>query len=58
MISGRSFGDINVQLILETIGGGGHMTIAGAKLSNISIEDAKRILKSAINNYLKESDKK
>jgi len=58
MISGRSLGDINVQLILESIGGGGHMTIAGARLSNISIDDAKQLLEDAIKNYLKESDKR
>ncbi|SKA97519.1 c-di-AMP phosphodiesterase, consists of a GGDEF-like and DHH domains [Caloramator quimbayensis] len=58
MISGRSLGDINVQLILESMGGGGHMTIAGAKLSNFSIEEAKERLNDAIKNYLKESDKK
>lgn len=58
MISGRSLGDINVQLILESIGGGGHMTIAGAKLSDISIDEAKKLLEIAIQNYLKGSDKK
>jgi c-di-AMP phosphodiesterase-like protein len=58
IISGRSLGDINVQLILESIGGGGHMTIAGAKIQNISIEEAKEMLNNSINNYLKESDKK
>lgn len=58
VISGRSLGDINVQVILESIGGGGHMTIAGARISNSSIEDAKVMLLEAINNYLKESDKK
>lgn len=58
MISGRSFGDINVQLILESIGGGGHMTIAGARLSNISISEAKNILIDSINKYLEESDRK
>lgn len=58
IISGRSLGDINVQLILETIGGGGHMTIAGAKIINVSIDEAKQMLIDSINNYLKESDKK
>lgn len=58
IISGRSLGDINVQLILESIGGGGHMTIAGAKIQNVSIEEAKDMLINSINNYLKESDKK
>ncbi|MEG0371540.1 MAG: DHH family phosphoesterase [Clostridium sp.] len=51
-ISGRSLGDINVQVILECIGGGGHMAIAGAKLQDTSIEEANEILKNAINNYL------
>ena len=31
-ISGRSIGDVNVQVILENLGGGGHMNMAGAKL--------------------------
>lgn len=31
LISGRSYGDINVQIILESLGGGGHITMAGAK---------------------------
>ena len=39
-ISGRSIGDINVQLILEKLGGGGHITLAGAQLSDITMEEA------------------
>ncbi|QCX33617.1 DHH family phosphoesterase [Caloramator sp. E03] len=58
MISGRSLGDINVQLILESMGGGGHMTIAGAKLTDVTINEAEKMLYNAIDNYLKESDKK
>lgn len=54
IVSGRSLGDINVQLILESLGGGGHITIAGARLSNVTIEEAKQKLYEAINNYLKE----
>jgi cyclic-di-AMP phosphodiesterase len=56
-ISGRSQGEINVQLILEKVGGGGHMTIAGAKISNISIEEAKEKLMESIKYYIEESDK-
>lgn len=56
IISGRSLGNINVQVILENLGGGGHMTIAGAQLENIDIEEAKFILKQSIEKYLKESD--
>ena len=39
MISGRSMGDINVQAILETIGGGGHLTFAGAQIAGVSVEE-------------------
>lgn len=56
IVSGRSLGDINVQLILESMGGGGHMTIAGAKIPGVSVEQATAILNDAINNYLKEED--
>ena len=52
-ISGRSVGDINVQVVLEAIGGGGHMNIAATKLSNVTIEEAKDMLKEAIEKYLK-----
>lgn len=52
-ISGRSLGDISVQLILERIGGGGHLTAAATQL-NMSIEEAELMLKKAIDEYLKE----
>lgn len=51
-ISGRSLGDINVQLILEKLGGGGHLTVAGAQLHDISLEDANEKLKCAIIEYI------
>ena len=50
-ISGRSLGEINVQLILEKLGGGGHITIAGAQLDDSSAENAKELLIEAIDNY-------
>ena len=52
-ISGRSVGDINVQVILEALGGGGHMNIAGGKISNMTIEDVICELKEAMKNYLR-----
>jgi c-di-AMP phosphodiesterase-like protein len=55
-MSGRSFGDINVQVILEELGGGGHMTIAGAKIKDSSIDKAKEQLKQAIDKYLREGE--
>lgn len=51
MISGRSMGDINVQTILEKIGGGGHLTFAGAQMAGISVEGAKQKLLESINEY-------
>ena len=55
-ISGRSIGDINVQIILEKLGGGGHITLAGAQLENISLEDAKQELINRINEYFFEME--
>ncbi|WHH57554.1 DHH family phosphoesterase [Petroclostridium sp. X23] len=51
IISGRSLGDINVQVILEKLGGGGHLTVAGAQLPGISVEEARIQLKTAIEQY-------
>ncbi len=48
-ISGRSLGEYNVQLVMEKIGGGGHLTIAGAQIYDKSITEALEILKNAIN---------
>ncbi len=53
-ISGRSNGKINVQLILERIGGGGHFDVAGAALSDSGLESAREQLKKAIDEYFSE----
>lgn len=58
LISGRSSGDINVQLILEELGGGGHLTMAGTRIKDISMEDALEKLEKAIDNYIKEGEDK
>jgi len=58
IISGRSFGDINVQLILEKLGGGGHLTVAGAQLFGVSVEEAKKQLLQAIEEYYEEMPQK
>ncbi len=39
--SARSMGAVNVQLVMERLGGGGHLTMAGAQLQNVSMEEAK-----------------
>lgn len=53
-ISARSFGDINVQRIMEKLGGGGHLTVAGAQLSDCTTEEAKEKIRTAIEEYLEE----
>ena len=55
-ISGRSIGDINVQVILEKLGGGGHITLAGAQLENKTIEEAKQELIEKIEEYFSEKE--
>ena len=55
MISGRSVGDINVQIILEKLGGGGHITLAGAQLEGMTLEEAHDELVIRINEYLVET---
>ncbi|ENQ3106855.1 c-di-AMP phosphodiesterase, consists of a GGDEF-like and DHH domains [Bacillus sp. 491mf] len=51
-ISGRSLGEVNVQLIMENLGGGGHLTNAATQIQDISIDEAEANLKSIINEYL------
>ncbi|MDO8685887.1 MAG: DHH family phosphoesterase [Clostridiales bacterium] len=53
-ISGRSLGDVNVQMILEKLGGGGHLSVAGAQLPGIPPEEAMEKLKAAITEYFSE----
>ena len=50
-ISGRSTGEVNVQVILEELGGGGHMNMAGAKV-NATMDEARDMLKEAIKKHL------
>jgi len=53
-VSGRSLGNINVQIICERLGGGGHLTMAGAQLKNIEFEEAEAQVRSAIELYMQE----
>ena len=48
VISGRSLGELNVQVILEKLGGGGHMMVAGAQVSGKTVKEAGELLKQAI----------
>ena len=53
-ISGRSIGDVNVQIILEKLGGGGHITLAGAQVEGMTLEEVKQELIIRINEYFSE----
>lgn len=51
-ISARSLGEINVQLILERLGGGGHLTTAGCQIPGVTVDKAYTALTEAIDNYI------
>lgn len=55
-ISSRSIDEINVQLIMEKLGGGGHLNVAGAQLSDCTILKAKHMIQDTIDEMLKEGD--
>lgn len=55
-VSSRSIDEINVQLIMERLGGGGHLNVAGAQLTDCSVEEAKRIIQDTIDEMLREGD--
>lgn len=50
-ISARSMGKMNVQVIMESLGGGGHQTMAATQIPDISMEDARQKLLEAIEEY-------
>jgi cyclic-di-AMP phosphodiesterase len=56
-ISARSLGDVNVQVIMESLHGGGHLTNAATQLQNVSLEEAEKMLTSAITDYLEGGNK-
>ncbi|MDE6782038.1 MAG: RNA/single-stranded DNA exonuclease, partial [Ruminococcus sp.] len=47
-ISARSYGTVNVQIIMEKLGGGGHQTMAATQIPDITVDEAKFKLKSAV----------
>ncbi|MEG0769221.1 MAG: DHH family phosphoesterase [Ruthenibacterium sp.] len=50
-ISARSMGEVNVQLVMETLGGGGHMAMAGVQMKDTTLAEAKHLLLDAIADY-------
>jgi len=55
-ISARSIDEINVQIIMEKLGGGGHMNIAGAQIPNVTVEEAKQLLLNTLEMMQKEGE--
>lgn len=55
-VSARSLGEINVQVILEKIGGGGHQTISGAQFKGKTVDEVKEIVKEAVRQYMEENN--
>ena len=55
-ISARSIDEVNVQLVMEKLGGGGHMSIAGAQLTDCTIQQAVNTIKLTLDNMLDEGE--
>ena len=55
-ISARSIDEVNVQIIMEKLGGGGHMSISGAQLKDVTVEQAVEIVKRTIDTMIEEGD--
>ncbi|MBR1691530.1 MAG: DHH family phosphoesterase [Lachnospiraceae bacterium] len=55
-ISARSIDEVNVQIIMEKLGGGGHMNIAGAQLTDVSVEQAVSRLKETLSKMIQEGE--
>ncbi|HAU99780.1 MAG TPA: DHH family phosphoesterase [Lachnospiraceae bacterium] len=55
-ISARAFDEVNVQIIMEKLGGGGHINVAGAQIEGVSMEEGKRRLVETLDNMEKEGE--
>ena len=55
-VSARSIDEVNVQVIMEKLGGGGHMNSAGAQLTGCTLEDAKRTIENTLDEMIREGD--
>lgn len=53
-ISARSIDEVNVQVMMERLGGGGHINMAGAQLENVEVEEAKNMIKQEIDSMIEE----
>lgn len=55
-ISARSIDEVNVQLVMEKLGGGGHMTIAGAQLTEKTVPEAMQLIKETLDGMIEEGE--
>lgn len=55
-ISARSIDEVNVQVMMERLGGGGHINMAGAQLENVEVEEAKNMIKQEIDSMIEEGE--
>ena len=55
-ISARSIEEVNVQVMMERLGGGGHINMAGAQLENVEVEEAKNMIKQEIDSMIEEGE--
>ena len=55
-ISARSIDEVNVQVIMERLGGGGHATVAGAQLHDCTVEEGKKQLQELLEKMTVEGD--
>lgn len=55
-ISARSIDEVNVQVMMERLGGGGHINMAGAQLENVEVEEVKNMIKQEIDRMIEEGE--
>ena len=55
-VSARSIDEVNVQVMMERIGGGGHMSVAGAQLKDTSIDAAMQLIRSLIDEMIEKGE--
>lgn len=55
-ISARSIDELNVQLVMEQLGGGGHLSVAGAQLKDVSMEQAKQMVRDVLKQMVEEEN--
>ena len=55
-VSARSIDEVNVQIIMERMGGGGHLNIAGTQISGGTVEDGIETIKKTLNAMIAEGE--